>query len=60
MQTQTAATPNYSRKTLRKLGRQKRSLKLKTDKEFAKAFFAARSKRSTDKKTAYRKRHAKK
>jgi hypothetical protein len=45
-----------SRKTLRKKGRDKRRKKIQTDKEFAKTFFAARSKRSTDKKSAFRKK----
>jgi len=45
-----------SRKTLRKRGRDKRRKKIQSDKEFAKAYFAARSKRSTDKKAAYRKK----
>ena len=42
------------------VGRKKRSAKLQADKEFAKTFFAAKSKRSADKKVAYKKRHAKK
>lgn len=49
-----------SRRTLRKLGRQKRAEKIRTDQEFAKAYFGARSKRSADKKLAFRKRYAKK
>jgi hypothetical protein len=48
--------PDYSRKTLRKLGRDKRRKKLAGDKEFAKTFFEARSKRSIDKKSAFRKK----
>ncbi len=56
--TQTASKP--SRKTLRALGRKKRQQKLKTDKEFAKTFFAAKSKRSTEKKSAFRKKKSKK
>ena len=54
--TTTPAKPNYSRRTLREMGRKKRKLKLQTDKEFAKTFFAAKSKRSTDKKSDYRKK----
>lgn len=60
-QTQAAgATKVTSRRKLRAAARKKRTLKLRTDKEFAKGYFEARSKRSTDKKTAFRKRHAKK
>ncbi len=44
------------RRTKRTLGRNKRKLKLKTDKEFAKGYFDARSKRSIEKKAAYRKK----
>ena len=57
------ATPK-SKKTLRKakkkVGRQKRVAKLKTDKEFAKTYFAGRSKRATDKKSSFRKKKSKK
>ena len=56
--TATASTP--SRRTLRTAGRKKRALKLKTDKEFAKTYFTAKSKRSVDKKSAYRKKKNKK
>ena len=52
-------TTPMSRKTLRKLGREKRTQKLRADKEFAKAFFEARSKRSAQKKQSFRKRHGK-
>ena len=45
-----------SRKTLRAAGRKKRKLKLNTDKEFAKVYFDAKSKRSTDRKAAFRKK----
>jgi hypothetical protein len=48
------------RKHLRKLGRAKRRAKLLGDKEYAKTFFAARSKRSTDKKSTFRKKKSKK
>ncbi|MBY0470583.1 hypothetical protein K2X30_05390 [bacterium] len=47
---------NIGRRTIKTLGRNKRKLKLKNDKEFAKAFFEAKSKRSTEKKAAYRKK----
>jgi hypothetical protein len=56
----TDKNPKGLRRHLRKLGRRKRAQKLKTDKEFAKTFFAARSKRSTDKKSAFRKKKARK
>ena len=49
-----------SRRTLRTLGRKKRTLRLRTDKEFAKNYFDGKSKRSNAKKVAFRKRHAKK
>ncbi len=45
-----------SRRTLRALGRKKRQLKLKTDSAFAKAFFESKSKRSTEKKSGFRKK----
>lgn len=48
--------PEYAKKTLRKMGRDKRSTKLATDKEFAKTYFAAKSKRSGDKKVAFNKK----
>lgn len=48
------------RRTIRKLGRDKRNAKIATDKEFAGKFFAARAKRSEDKKTAFRKKKNKK
>jgi hypothetical protein len=53
-----AKTPKakLSRKTKKALGRKKRATKLKTDKEFAKAHFAAKSKRSIEKKAAFRKK----
>jgi hypothetical protein len=55
-----AAKTATLRKFLKKQGRKKRALKLQTDKEFAKTFFAARSKRSTDKKSAFRKKKSRK
>ena len=45
-----------SRKTLRAEGRKKRKLKLQADRAAAKTFFEAKSKRSTDKKSAFRKK----
>ncbi|OFZ82834.1 MAG: hypothetical protein A2583_01530 [Bdellovibrionales bacterium RIFOXYD1_FULL_53_11] len=47
--------PNYSRKTLKAIHRKKMAERLK-DAAFAKAFFDAKSKRSTDKKSAFRKK----
>lgn len=58
--TTTAAKPNYSRKTLKKMGRDKRKAKLKTDVEFKKAYFGGKSTRSTAKKSAFRKSKSKK
>ena len=49
-----------ARKKMRKVAREKRALRLRTDKEFAKAYFDGRSKRSDAKKVAFRKRHSKK
>lgn len=48
--------PKWGRKTLKTLGRKKRKLKLAGDKAHAKTFFEAKSKRSTDKKSAFRKK----
>ncbi len=45
-----------SRKTKKTVGRNKRAEKLKTDKEFAKTYFAAKSKRAIEKKAAFRKK----
>ena len=45
-----------SRKTKKTVGRNTRAEKLKTDKEFAKTYFAAKSKRSIEKKAAFRKK----
>ena len=55
----TAATAEKtapSRKTLRKKGRAKRTEKLKTNVEFKKAYFEGKSKRSIEKKAAFRKK----
>jgi hypothetical protein len=51
-----AKKPNLGRRSLKKLGRDKRKTKLAADKEFAKTFFEAKSKRSTEKKAAFRKK----
>jgi hypothetical protein len=51
-----ARNPKWSRKNVKAHGRAKRKLRLAADKEFAKSFFEARSKRSVDKKSAYRKK----
>ena len=60
--TTTAATPKakLGRKTIKKIGRDKRKAKIQTDKEFAGKYFAAKSKRSIDKKNAFRKKKNKK
>jgi hypothetical protein len=44
------------RKQKKKEGRAKRKAKLSTDKEYAKAFFEAKSKRSAERKAAFRKK----
>ena len=48
------------RRRVKAAGRKKLDAKLKTDKEFSKTFFAARSTRSTAKKAAFRKKKSKK
>lgn len=66
--TQTPSTPAapqsvvapHLRKKKRTEGRKKRALKLKTDKEFAKQYFEGKSKRSAEKKSAFRKKKSKK
>lgn len=55
-ETPSLAVKRAARRKARRAGDEKRTLKLQSDKEFAKAFFAARSKRSTDKKQAFRKK----
>lgn len=57
--TQTTKTPPARRK-LRRAGKKKLMTKIRTDKEFAKTFFEAKSKRSTDKKAAFRKKKSRK
>jgi hypothetical protein len=59
---QSTATPaiHNLRRKKKTEGRKKRSLKLKTDPAAAKTYFEAKSKRSTDKKAAFRKKKSKK
>ena len=58
---QNPPTPaNWGRRRRKTAGRSKRKLKLQADKEYARSYFAARSKRSTDKKSAYRKKKSRK
>jgi len=45
-----------SRRTLRKKGRDKRKVKMKTDVEYKKKVLEGKSKRSNDKKAAFRKK----
>ena len=60
--TTTTTTPKakLGRRTIRKLGRDKRKTKIVADKEFAKKLFDCKSKRSADKKVQFRKKKAKK
>lgn len=51
-----AETAKKSRKTLRKEGRVKRRAKIQGDLEFRKKYFEGKSKRSNDKKAAFRKK----
>lgn len=48
------------RRTIRKLGREKRKAKILADKDYATKLFAGKSKRSDDKKSAFRKKKNKK
>jgi len=48
------------RRASRRAGKKKLALKLVADKEFAKTFFAAKSKRNNDKKVAFRKKKSRK
>jgi len=50
----------FSRRTLRKKGREARAKRILSDKEFAKAWFEGKSKRSADRKKAFRTRYASK
>ena len=47
---------NLGRRALRAKARSARKLRLVADKEYAKAYFGARSKRATEKKAAFRKK----
>jgi|688.fasta_scaffold2802195_1 hypothetical protein len=60
--TTSTATPKskLGRRTIKKLGRDKRKAKVQADKEFAKTLFAGKSKRSAEKKVAFRKKKSKK
>jgi hypothetical protein len=62
--TQTTSTPakktNLGRRSLRKLGRDKRKAKLQADKALSKTYHEAKSKRSIEKKNAFRKKKSKK
>jgi hypothetical protein len=49
-----------ARRKKKTAGRKKRALKLKTDKAYAKTVFEGRSKRSNDKKSAFRKKKSRK
>ncbi|MCC7442972.1 MAG: hypothetical protein IT285_15170 [Bdellovibrionales bacterium] len=53
------AQPKYSRKTLRKVGREKRAERILKDAEFRKAWFERKAKASETRKVGWRKRHAK-
>jgi hypothetical protein len=55
-----SAKEGLGRRTIRKLGRDKRKAKIATDKEFAGKYFASKAKKSDDKKTAFRKKKNKK
>ncbi len=59
-----AATDLAKKRALRRRSRaehrKKLAAKLRTDKEFAKTFFGARSKRALDKKSAFRKKKSRK
>lgn len=57
--TGTAATRN-ARRTSRRAGKKKLMSKLQSDREFAKTYFGAKSKRANDKKAAFRKKKTKK
>lgn len=56
----TAAVTPALRKKKKTEGRKKRTQKLKTDREFANKYFEAKSKRSTEKKAAFRKKKKRK
>ena len=54
------AAKRSARRKAKTAGRAKRKLKLKTDKEFSKTFFEARSTRANAKKAAFRKKKSRK
>ncbi|MBU6153209.1 MAG: hypothetical protein KGP28_02800 [Bdellovibrionales bacterium] len=56
----TSAKKNLGRRSLKKLGRDKRKAKLQADKAFSKTYHEAKSKRSIEKKNAFRKKKSKK
>lgn len=62
--TSTAATELAKKRALRRRSRadhrKKLAAKIKTDKEFSKTFFEARSKRALEKKSTFRKKKSKK
>jgi len=55
-----AASKTLGRRTLKKMGRDKRKAKLQADKTLSKAYHDAKSKRSIEKKNAFRKKKSKK
>jgi hypothetical protein len=60
---QANASPEVRRalkKKARRAGKKKLVAKIRTDKEFAKTYFEGRSKRSTDKKSTFRKKKSRK
>jgi hypothetical protein len=54
------AVKRAAHRKARRAGDKKRTLKLASDKEFAKTFFEGRSKRAIEKKQAFRKKKSKK
>jgi len=56
---QTEAKPAYSRRTLRKMGRDKRQTRIHNDAEYKKARDEEKSNNSSARKVAFRRRHAK-
>lgn len=65
MATETTTQPTsekakYGRRTIRKMARDKRKTKIVADREFAKTYFEGKSKRSAEKKVAFRKKKSKK
>lgn len=55
-----SAKEGLGRRTIKKMGRDKRKAKIATDKEYASKLFAGKKKRSDDKKVAFRKKKNKK